>query len=469
MDFSTSVFWFLLIPPLLLLLLGNRLLSNRSAALQLFHKTLMLLTSLALLGTASGRTLVIFLTVMSVAWVGGKVGLRLGTRGRKIMLWVLIPLLLSPLFFYKYSYFVGSSIFQQEWDTLRDLIIPIGLSFYTFQIIGFCVDTLLRHEPMPKFIDYVNFCSFFPQIVAGPIERRSDLLPQVENMDLRLRKTNLEQGIPYVILGLFFKLVMADNLSGCFYAGHTAAPYLMWQHSINFTFRIYFDFAGYGLTAYGLARCMGILLQLNFMSPYTATNITDFWRRWHISLTGWFRDYIYFPLGGSRTNCWALNIIFVFFVSGIWHGAGWNFMIWGALAGVAMVIHRIFRKSGWKLPPFIGWLLTFAFMVFTWTFFYTNDMEVLGKKLSILFSAEGYNKYDINWYFNVISSGHRGSYLFAPMLLLSSAVIFLEYLSWKKKGDPYKLFLSPVACGTMIALMFILVPHTHNPFIYFAF
>lgn len=466
MDFSTLDFWFSLVPVFLVLLAGNLLLARKPRALRCFHKGLMLVASLVLLGMAGLQTLLVFLSVMLLAWGGCKIGLRLGGCGRKTLLGLLIPLLLAPLFFYKYSYFVGSSVLQQEWDTLRNLVIPIGLSFYTFQIVGFCVDTLLRNEPMPKFIDYMNFGSFFPQIVAGPIERRSDLLPQVQNLDLRIRKVNLEQGIPYVILGLFFKLVLADNLAAAFHPWWEYEPFLLWMQNLNFAFRIYFDFAGYGLTAYGLARCLGITLRMNFLSPYTAANITEFWRRWHISLTGWFRDYIYFPMGGSRTRRWAVNIVFVFFVSGIWHGAGWNFIIWGTLAGVAMVVHRVFRKREWKLPALAGWLITFVYMTFVWMFFCDTDMSRIGRKLGILFSGDCY---DWDKFVYGVLHGVGSFYLAAPFLLLSFAVVFVEYLSQKKKGDPYQLFLSPAACGAMVAMMFFFVPMVHNQFIYFAF
>ncbi len=466
MDFSTLDFWLSLIPVFLALWAGNLLLAKKPRVLRCFHKCLMLTASLVLLGMTSRQTLAIFLSVMLLAWGGCKTGLCMGVRGRKILLGLLVPLLLAPLFFYKYSYFVGGSILQQEWDTLRHLVIPVGLSFYTFQMIGFCIDTLLRKEPMPKFIDYMNFGSFFPQIVAGPIERRSDLLPQMQELDLSIRKVNWEQGIPYVILGLFFKLVLADNLATAFFPMWEWEPFLLWMQNLNFAFRIYFDFAGYGLTAYGLARCLGITLQMNFLSPYTAANITEFWRRWHITLTGWFRDYIYFPMGGSRTRRWAVNIVFVFFVSGIWHGAGWNFMIWGTLSGVAMVIHRVFRKREWKLPAFVGWLATFVYMVFVWMFFCDTDMSRLGRKLELLFSPDRYN-----WgrFISGILQGEAASSIAVPFLLLSFAVIFVEYLSQKKKGDPYELFLSPAACGAMVAMMFFFVPMVHNQFIYFAF
>ena len=469
MDFSTASFWYSLLPAILILMAGDRLLRNKPAARQLFHKWLMLGLSITLLGIANETTLVIFLSVTISAYYLCRWGCRLGMTSRRWLLGGLIPLLLLPLAYYKYAYFFGSAILQQEWDTLRNLIIPIGISFYTFQVIGFCIDTLMRSEPMPKWLDYMNFCAYFPQIVAGPIERRADLLPQVQNMELACTKQNLEQGIPYIILGLFFKLALADNLAYAMWQGYDwGNAWTIWLNNLLFTFRIYFDFGGYGLTAYGIARCMGITLRMNFMSPYTACNIKDFWRRWHTSLTQWFTDYIYFSLGGSRTRRWALNMLLVFLISGLWHGAGWNFIIWGGLAGVALVIHRVFHNAGLRLWPPLGWLLTFGFMVLVWMFFYTTDTELLAKYLEWITNPECYKLADfiknLSWQHRAIPS----SYI--PItLILSLLCIVVEAISWKKHGHPYSLLLSPTSCGIMVAIMILLYNPTPNQFIYFAF
>lgn len=469
MDFSTASFWYSLLPAILILMAGDRLLRNKPEAKQIFHKWLMLGLSVILLGLANETTLVIFLSVTIAAYYLCRWGCRLSMTGRRWLLGGLIPLLLLPLAYYKYAYFFGSAIFQQEWDTLRNLIIPIGISFYTFQVIGFCIDTLMRSEPMPRWLDYMNFCAYFPQIVAGPIERRADLLPQVQKMELACTRQNLEQGIPYIILGLFFKLALADNLAYAMWPGYDwGNAWTVWLNNLLFTFRIYFDFGGYGLTAYGIARSMGITLRMNFMSPYTACNIKDFWRRWHTSLTQWFTDYIYFSLGGSRTKRWALNMLFVFLVSGLWHGAGWNFIIWGGLAGMALVVHRVFHNAGLRLWAPLGWLLTFGFMVLVWMFFYTTDTELLAKYLQWITTPECYNIKQfvthIGWTWRVVAS----SYIpFA--LLLSMICIAAEAISWKKHGHPYTLLLSPVSCGIMVAIMILLYNPTPNQFIYFAF
>ena len=469
MDFSTASFWYSLLPAILVLAVGDRLLQDRPAAKQLFHKLLMLGLSLILLGIANETTLVIFLSVTISAYYLCRWGCTLGMTARRWLLGGLIPLLLLPLIYYKYSYFFGSAILQQEWDTLRNLIIPIGISFYTFQVIGFCIDTLMLNEPMPKWLDYMNFCAYFPQIVAGPIERRADLLPQVEKMELACTKKNLEVGIPYIILGLFFKLALADNLAYAMWNGYKwDNAWMIWLNNLLFTFRIYFDFGGYGLTAYGIARCMGITLRMNFMSPYTACNIKDFWRRWHTSLTQWFTDYIYFSLGGSRTKRWAINMIFVFLISGLWHGAGWNFIIWGGLAGVALVVHRVFHNAGLHLWAPLGWLLTFGFMVFVWMFFYTTDTARLTNYLDCLttlrcYSIDQFIK-ESCYPFRIINSCHA-----TLIITISFLCIIIEALSWKKHQHPYELLLHPVSCGIMAAAMILLHNPTPNQFIYFAF
>ncbi len=466
MDFSTTEFWLSLLGALPLVAAGNYLLREKDDARQQFHKILILLLSLSLLGMASIQSLGIFLYVTLVAYGACKWGIKRQAQGRRRLLCLLIPLLLLPLLYYKYAYFIGTCL-QAEWDTLRHLIIPIGISFYTFQIIGFCIDTLIREEPIPAWIDYMNFSSFFPQIIAGPIERRAELLPQMQHIRLAYNSAHMQAGVPYIILGLFFKLALADNLALCYATGFSPVSAIqIWLHNLAFTFRIYFDFAGYGLTAYGLAKCLGVTLRMNFLSPYTATNITDFWRRWHTSLTTWFRDYIYFPLGGNRTKRRALNLLLVFAISGLWHGAGWNFILWGTLSGVALVVHKYYKQWGIRMPGALGWGLTVGFMVFIWMFFYQTNTDILQQNIRTLFSADAYG---IARFIGYQKLG--GAYAGMPVLFLplSLAVVAAEYISQRKMNDPYKLFLHPFSCGLLVFLIIFLQPAVQNQFIYFAF
>lgn len=465
MDFTNIYFWAALVPGLLLIaFVGKGLLRRKESMRSHFEKYALLILSLCLLGMTSGLTLAIFLCVALTAWLGVRWALPWPVRRKKMWLWVLIPLLLIPLLYYKYSYFLGQQILGQEWSTLKNLIIPVGLSFYTFQKIGFCIDTLSRGYSLPRFVDFLNFASFFPQIVAGPIERRDSLLPQMENLKLEWKTEQLDLGLRYIILGLFFKLCLADNIATGFAGRVTDNPWQIWSDNIAFGLRIYFDFAGYGLIAFGLARALGISITMNFASPYTASNMTEFWRRWHISLTGWFRDYLYFNIGGSRTKWWAANIVFVFLISGLWHGSAWNFVLWGGLSGVAMVIHRLYRKAGWKMWPPFGYVLTMLAMAYIWMFFYESDISALWEKTKTLADFASYAE---GWKAFLTVKTH--TLLFAFFFVLCASVVYLERLSQRRTGDPYAWLASPVACGFWIVLTVIFGAGSDNAFIYFAF
>ena len=467
MDFSRLSFWLVLLAAMPVLLLLNTLLRQRPETRLMVHKLFILALSLLLLGMVSWQTLLIFTAVMSVAYVACRWGVRLSLTGRRVLLGVLVPLLLAPLAYYKYGYFIGVTILHGPWDTLKDLVIPVGISFYSFQIIGFCIDTLLRGLPVPPALDYMNFCAFFPQIVAGPIERRGDLLPQLQQLDLRPRAEHLDAGLRYVVLGLFFKLVLADNLAAAWVPQyHGGSALHLWLNTLIFTFRIYFDFAGYALSAYGIARCMGITLQMNFWSPYTATDMGDLWRRWNATLMRWFRDYVYFPLGGSRTRLWALNMMLVFLVSGVWHGAGWNYILWGAYLGAIIVLCRSFRLLGGKLPAPLGWGLTFGGMVVSFLIFTDTDMALFGQHLRLLATPGAYGLHAFGQ--ELVAMKTEGT-MAAPFLAASAAVIALELLSLRRREHPYELFLGNAACGIMVFLMVLLVPAATSSFIYFAF
>lgn len=466
MDFTTCTFWLIMLPSMAVIYLVNQL-EERTIRRARYTKSCLLLLSLTLLYTASTETLLIFLFVTILAYFGCIYARKTENIKRNIILIFLIIILLIPLTYYKYANFITRDVMSLPWDTFRDLVIPIGISFYSFQTIAFCIDTLKRNQEIPTFIDYMNFCSFFPQIVAGPIERRDSLLPQVTNLHLKWDSSNTAQGIFYIILGLFFKMVLGDNLATAMhigYDGHNA--FQVWVNNIAFGFRIYFDFAGYGLTAYGISKALGINITLNFMSPYTCCNVTDFWRKWHISLTTWFRDYIYFSLGGSRTRFWFFNIVFMFLISGIWHGAGWNFIIWGTMAGVTMVIHRIYRQSGHTLPSFIGWGITICTMMFIWMFFYETNMSIVYSNLLTVLSPSAYDAGDFITLMqnNAFQASHLIVFCF-----LSIVVIFLEYISIRKYGHPYQILLNPAACGCMLLLIFMLHSQQKSQFIYFAF
>lgn len=464
MDFTNITLWICLIPPILILLLSNKLFAKNNKIRGGIHKGLILSLSLTLLGLINWVTLIIFVIVMLMAYSICHFGLHKSLRARKYLLAGTIPLLLAPLLYYKYAYFLGNNILNQQWDTLRALIIPVGISFYSFQLLGFCVDTLIRQLPMPKLIDYLNFSAFFPQIVAGPIERRESLLPQMENLDIQLTSKNCNIGIRYIILGIFFKMVLAENVAlGIAPHYHGDSALYVWFSNILFCFRVYFDFAGYGLCAYGLAKCMGIQITLNFYSPYTAANVSIFWRRWHVSLTSWFTTYIYIPLGGSRTRFWILTTVFVFTVSGFWHGASWNFVIWGALAGITICIQRAFGMSGMTLWKPISYLLTLVTISIIMMFFYVGDVANCYSNIRLMLNAAAYEPAK----FLDHSLPHIA--ISAIAATFSVVTIFLEFLSLKLKNHPYSLLISTPCILIMVFFLVLFTPGIQSDFIYFAF
>ncbi len=482
MDYTSVSFWLGLIPAVLALWIGDLLLRKNESAGKKFHRIFLLIWSLTLFGLTSWQSLLIFFIVSLIAYYACLFHEKLTERRAmrpesarfvaKCLLGGLIPLLLLPLAFYKYGYFFGQAIFQQEWDTLRDLIIPLGISFYTFKLVAFCVDTLMKGDKVPGLLDYMNFCSFFPVLVSGPIERRKDLIPQMENLAIRPTSAQFALGLRYIILGLFFKLVMANNLTSLLYPDYIGGnAFVVWMNSLVLSFRIYFDFAGYAFMAYGVAYCMGITVQLNFASPYTSTNIGEYWKRWHTSLTSWLRDYIYFPLGGSRTKRWAINMIIFFMVSGLWHGAGWNFIIWGLFLGCCLITVRFYKRNicdrtGFRLWGPVGWLITFTTAVFARLFFYETNMEHLWINLQTLASPHAYN---VGEFISLTIGRKISGALLLPFITLSFLIIFLEFLAGRNKQNPYRFLISELACGIMVFLLVFLHTGAGNQFIYFAF
>lgn len=428
-------------------------------------KGLILALSLLLLGSASLETLVVFLAVS----IGTYALLRLiaakcpAPEKARLWLWLLLPLQFLPLVFYKYSWFLLGREYAGSLAVLQDLVIPLGLSFYTFQVVSFSIDTLKRGLPMPGFLDYMNYSSFFPQIVAGPIERRDHLLPQMEAFRFRWSAEDINEGVAWIVLGLFLKLGLADQLSAVRAQGEVQNAWRLWHDNVAFGFQIYYDFCGYSMIAYGIARCLGIRLVLNFSSPYARTSMGEFWRAWHISLTSWFKDYIYIPLGGSRTRFWMLVTVLVFGVSGLWHGAGWNFILWGALNGLFLVLTRLALK---RVPGWVAWPVTMVLVFFCWMFFYETDMAALASKAALLFTPAAYAGHGLSDLWQT-SLEHEQS-----LWLMVAAVTVLEALSLWKNKPPYFYLTRGWASAVWVFLLIFLVHFMEkapNEFIYFAF
>lgn len=469
MNFAEFRFWFYLASVLGLVLLLRPIVlkasSRDNAPTELYDRTSILVVGLFLLGCVSITTLGIFLFVCVITYLGLALFLRGFGIHRYAFLVVLVPVQLLPLLYYKYSHFIVNGIFQVGVPGLSQLIIPVGLSFYTFQVVGFVVDTVIHKHPLPRFLDFMNFAAFFPQIVAGPIERRENLLPQMQQFRFRWDPKAVDEGAAWIVIGLFFKVCLADNLAVHFDPRPTENPFIIWINNIIFGFRIYYDFAGYSFIALGIARCLGVSLTLNFASPYVSGDAQEFWRRWHITLSTWFRDYVYLPLGGSRTKVWALTVLVVFTASGIWHGAGWNFIVWGFLWGLMLILFHCCKS--WNIPRPAGWALTLVGAFFAWLSFYETRSDVLFAKMATLLNPMAYTSANLRYIIPVLEPGN--AFVLAVFLLMALLTLAVEWLSLRKTGEPYSLFKKPIALCAMVALTVLLAPGEKNDFIYFAF
>ena len=392
---------------------------------------------------------------------------------KKLLLKLSLFLNLGLLFTFKYfNFFISSFI---DFFSINDgftvkIILPVGISFYTFQTLSYTIDIYNgKIHPTKNIISFLTFVSFFPQLVAGPIERAANLLPQFNNLRIFNFKNTLN-GISLIMYGLFKKIVVADKLA--IYVNSVFSNIDFYNSasliiaSVFFSFQIYCDFSGYSLIARGLSKLLGFELMVNFSKPYLASSIKDFWRKWHISLSTWFRDYLYIPLGGSKRTFLRTiyNILIVFVISGLWHGANWTFVCWGFLHGLFLVTESLVIKYYFKLiefiPNFLKSCLVFIIVNFLWIIFRSKNIND---------SIKYFNKvieFNFSFDLNMICA-YKG-----PLnLILSFLFIILIMFSYKlpkdlkfKKSNNFLLFNL-----ITILIMVFLGTKGENEFIYFQF
>nr|MDJ0650791.1 MBOAT family O-acyltransferase [Xenococcaceae cyanobacterium MO_188.B19] len=366
------------------------------------------------------------------------------------------------------------NLFVRDFSLVRTRI-PPGVSFYTFQMIAFVVDSLNARRKKPiSFIDYINFVSFFPQIVAGPIERRSSLFPQIQGFRFKFTADNLYEGLRWLSLGMFLKFVLGDNIAP--YIDLTAATnaWFVWFYAFLFTLRIYFDFAGYSFVALGIARVLGVKLTVNFLAPYTSQSINEFWRRWHITLSTWFRDYVFLPLMGSKKKLAPFFLFITFTLSGFWHGAAWNFLIWGAYHGALLLLLRYLGRPFSRLmgnsgnrSQLVSWALTFGAVNLGCLFFMETDINRLLSKLQTIINPWAYsvgNLGELLTHYSVNQATALGI-----ILTLSIMVLLLEHLAVCQNKFEYELLLSPWLSPVLLGLTILLAANIPSEFIYFEF
>jgi alginate O-acetyltransferase complex protein AlgI len=384
-----------------------------------------------------------------------------GTRA-----WLLamnIVLGVGVLGFFKCGTFFGTNVF-----------LSMGISFYTFQAIGYTVDVYRGTvAPCLDFSAFALYIGFFPKLIAGPIERVGDFLPQIEK-PRSASKEQLLSGVWLLLIGLFKKLAIADFLAGpvavIFGAPAQQHPLVLWMGVFLFSIQIYCDFSGYIDIARGSARLLGFELSENFRLPYLSRNITHFWNRWNITLSHWFRDYVFFPLGGIRGGIWGEygNILFTMALVGLWHGVGLTFVVWGLFHGVALVVHRmVVRDSGiaWvkRLPKFISWGITFMFVSLCWIFFRAPNWRAATDYVDHLFLWRWTLPLPT---FQLASTAH--SLLIALSMLV--AVDLVEF-KWKRVEAPavWPPIWAGLYLGCLVIGLLVFAPSSSVSFIYFQF
>lgn len=367
-----------------------------------------------------------------------------------------------------------------------DLALPLAISFFTFQQISYLVDSYRQETKEYDFLNYSLFVTFFPQLIAGPIVHHKEMMPQFAKTRNKVKNyRNIAMGLFIFSIGLFKKVVIADTFAVWATTGFdtdtTLNLFEAWATSLSYTFQLYFDFSGYTDMAIGLALLFNIGLPINFNSPYKATDIQDFWRRWHITLSRFLKDYVYIPLGGNRKGEFRTynNLMATFIIGGIWHGAGWTFVFWGFLHGMALVIHRAWSKLGFKLWTWLAWLITFNFVNIAWVFFRAKEWDDAVKVLSSMFDINNIvlpNMLesrlpflsDFGIQFGGFVANIQGDY-FTPIWLIAGFIFILVFKNSVEKLDGFKLdyktaFLSGIAfVGGVLSL------NKVSEFLYFNF
>ncbi|NMC27724.1 MAG: MBOAT family protein, partial [Syntrophomonadaceae bacterium] len=296
----------------------------------------------------------------------------------------------TDFFIYNINLALGTAL------PLLHIILPLGISFFTFTQIAYLVDAYRSQAKEYQLVNYALFVTFFPHLLAGPILHHKEMMPQFESeRNKTVNYENMAKGLFLFVLGLFKKVIIADSLAKAATYGFDTASSLSlieaWVTSLSYTLQLYFDFSGYTDMAIGSALMFNIRLPINFNSPYKSRSIQEFWRRWHITLSRFLREYIYIPLGGSRVgeaNIYA-NIMITFLLGGLWHGAGWTFVFWGFLHGAALVVQRLWGRINLRLPRLLAWFVTFNFVNIAWVFFRAENWGDAVKVLRGMFGQSG--------------------------------------------------------------------------------
>ncbi len=465
MVFSSFTFLFIFLPLVLLTYFLAKKRQYRNIVLLVF----------SLIFYAWGEPVYVLLMLLSII-VNYFIALKIERRKKGKKKWMIMDVIfnLGIIGFFKYGNFMIqniNSIFHSNIGEMN-LALPIGISFYTFQVLSYVIDVYRKTVPAQKsMVNLGMYVTLFPQLIAGPIVRYETVAEEIEN-----RKENFNEvveGLKRFFIGLGKKVLIANQMAliaDTIYGGdlEVTGTIALWLAAISYTLQIYFDFSGYSDMAIGLGRMFGFHFLENFNYPYIAKSITDFWRRWHISLSTWFRDYVYIPLGGNRVNKlkWLRNILVVWLLTGLWHGASWNFILWGVYYGVILIIEKVFLgKLIEKLPKVLQHIYALFFIIIGWVIFRVEDFSQMGIVLQKMFVWQASGIVDnIILNFDIFSS--------LPYILvgiIGSIPLLANIREKRRETTTYQVASSIWSFGVFILSICFLLVATYNPFIYFRF
>lgn len=465
MLFSSLTFLYFFLPTVLILYF---IINNRT-----WRNTVLLIASLVFYSWGEPKYVFLMLASTLAAWLCG-LGMDKAKERKSLSRAILIislVLMLGSLAVFKYLNFFVENLNRIDGIALKvqNIALPIGISFYTFQILSYLIDLYWGKVSVQKsYFRFTLYVSFFPQLIAGPIVRYETV-----EREISLRHENWDDavsGMRRFTLGLAKKVLIANNVAAVavyIYSSNSAGSGAYWLAAVCYTLQIYFDFSGYSDMAIGLGRIFGFHFLENFNYPYISKSVTEFWRRWHISLSSWFRDYVYIPLGGNRVKKqhWILNILIVWTLTGFWHGAQWNFILWGLYYAVLLLCEKLFwGKALEKLPAAVRWLYTMFIVTVGWVLFDITDFSQLGHVLGVMFSFA-----PTRWL--TLLSGDV-SKLFNLAFIIPG--ILFSFPIAKKISFGKKSVASAIVVNCLYILLFALciafiISSSYNPFIYFRF
>lgn len=437
-----------------------------------YRNTILLLASLTFYAWGEISTLPYMFVIAIVNYALTRVLDKAEDKKRLIIMWILVVLNILPLAYFKYSNFFldNINIVLNTNFTINEAFLPLGISFYTFRNISYIIDVYRKKFPAEKsFFIVLNYILLFPTLISGPIVRFETI--REEYHERKISVDDVVEGVERFIIGLAKKVLIANQVAVIsanvfsitdFNSLNSTQVYIA---VISFTLQIYFDFSGYSDMVIGIGRIFGFHFLENFNYPYIATSISDFWRRWHISLSTWFRDYIYIPLGGNRVSMlrWILNIAIVWFTTGLWHGAAWNFVLWGVYFGVLLVLEKLFLGRVLSFLKGVNHIIVIFLIMISWVIFNSHSIDQIIIFIQRMIFIQ---PYDMNTLIE-LNFGNYWPYYVLGLIFSAPIVPWLD--SKLKTSTIYNFIKKLIVLALFVLCIIFLIDSSYNPFIYFKF